>query len=586
MLHRTHVFFFPPLLAALASLLPCGSCPYYCNVSGNPSSPCARCGKAARAHGDLSSTEEIERRWAVFSAIVAKYDEQNNKEREAGSKMVSELLTPIPTDVPLNDKPPFEDLSLEDVILNLVRETQTRWRETADKDSVRQAGALLNKLISAPGFFKTVVEEHRVRPVSEPAILELWRRHYHQCRLPSSDDPNLRMCEYCISDLEKGLRQATPPPPVTKDFGTKFLRAFWADIRRCAIGIKESQMPPGTKTQLDNMLRDLDQELTLGPSSLIFRKYSQVRIALMLALRQKEGGSGRAAAPAPLLPLAPPPPPPPPPSQKQQSAAPAPPVMPKIVRAPSINDQMSQLAATPPVPKKIKTEDTVGKPDSFVVKVVNDTKSPAGWELLIGLKEVISKQLPEMPKYYIMRALFDGHHESLCVLKNGKVVGGCTFRPFVKQGFVEVVFLVVNPNTTNKGLGSLIMTEVKTFVNTSMKIDYLLTYADNTAIDFFKKQGFSKDITLPRTRWAGYIKDYTKATLMEYHIAPQRDAAIAQQAQWVKNCINATVDTLEVHKGFSDKTHKFPLNPKALGINEEKAISNKIIRSLKVAFVF
>lgn len=77
-----------------------------------------------------------------------------------------------------------------------------------------------------------------------------------------------------------------------------------------------------------------------------------------------------------------------------------------------------------------------------------------------------------------MRALFDGNHESLCVLKNNKgmlfwfaacvwsfepaeiVVGGCTFRPFVKQGFVEVVFLVVNPNTTNKGLGSLIMSEV------------------------------------------------------------------------------------------------------------------------------
>jgi len=42
---------------------------------------------------------------------------------------------------------------------------------------------------------------------------------------------------------------------------------------------------------------------------------------------------------------------------------------------------------------------------------------------------------------------------------------------------------------------------------------YLLTYADNSAIGFFKKQGFSLH---PRsTQWIGYIKDYEGGTLME-----------------------------------------------------------------------
>jgi hypothetical protein len=105
--------------------------------------------------------------------------------------------------------------------------------------------------------------------------------------------------------------------------------------------------------------------------------------------------------------------------------------------------------------------------------------------------------------------------------------------------------------------------QVKTYVYTSMHVEFLLTYADNTAIEFFKKQGFSKDITLTKSKWAGWIKyemiwmlfcfyvivllrDYTKATLMEFHIAPQRDAAVAQQAQWVKSCVNEMLAGVEV----------------------------------------
>jgi hypothetical protein len=33
-----------------------------------------------------------------------------------------------------------------------------------------------------------------------------------------------------------------------------------------------------------------------------------------------------------------------------------------------------------------------------------------------------------------------------------------------------------------------------------------VTYADNYAIGYFKKQGFSKSISMPKERWFGYIK--------------------------------------------------------------------------------
>jgi histone acetyltransferase len=44
---------------------------------------------------------------------------------------------------------------------------------------------------------------------------------------------------------------------------------------------------------------------------------------------------------------------------------------------------------------------------------------------------------------------------------------------------------------------------------------HFLTYADNYAVGYFEKQGFSKDITLDRAVWAGYIKDYEGGTIMQ-----------------------------------------------------------------------
>lgn len=161
------------------------------------------------------------------------------------------------------------------------------------------------------------------------------------------------------------------------------------------------------------------------------------------------------------------------------------------------------------------------------------------------------------------------------------MVGGCTFRPFVKQGFVEIVFLAVNPNTTNRGLGSLIMSEVKTYVLTELKVEYMLTYADNTAIEFFKKQGFQRDVTLPRSKWAGYIKDYTKATLMEYQIAPLRDAGIRQQAQWVKSCVSAVLEKTPVREGLSKRT-TFPVKPKAIGVEADEHLHQRMKRIILV----
>ncbi len=55
------------------------------------------------------------------------------------------------------------------------------------------------------------------------------------------------------------------------------------------------------------------------------------------------------------------------------------------------------------------------------------------------------------------------------------------------------------------------------------KVEYLMTYADNLALGYFRKQGFSKDYQMPQERWKGFIKDYEGGTMMECYVHPTID---------------------------------------------------------------
>ena len=52
-------------------------------------------------------------------------------------------------------------------------------------------------------------------------------------------------------------------------------------------------------------------------------------------------------------------------------------------------------------------------------------------KMLIDLKNIFSRQLPKMPKEYIVKLVFDRNHESMVILKeDSKVIGGICFRVF------------------------------------------------------------------------------------------------------------------------------------------------------------
>jgi histone acetyltransferase len=65
------------------------------------------------------------------------------------------------------------------------------------------------------------------------------------------------------------------------------------------------------------------------------------------------------------------------------------------------------------------------------------------------------------------------------------------------------------------------MNHLKDYVKGSSPITHFLTYADNYAIGYFKKQGFTKEINLDKPIWMGYIKDYEGGTLMQCSMLPK-----------------------------------------------------------------
>ncbi|TPX52951.1 hypothetical protein SeMB42_g01103 [Synchytrium endobioticum] len=153
--------------------------------------------------------------------------------------------------------------------------------------------------------------------------------------------------------------------------------------------------------------------------------------------------------------------------------------------------------------------------------VVND-ESAESMILLTGLKNIFQKQLPKMPKEYIARLVYDRAHVSMAVVRDGlTVVGGITYRPFETRRFGEIVFCAIASNEQVKGYGSRLMSHLKDYVSETSNIQHFLTYADNYAIGYFKKQGFTTDITLDKSIWVGYIKDYEGGTIMQCTMLPK-----------------------------------------------------------------
>jgi histone acetyltransferase len=70
--------------------------------------------------------------------------------------------------------------------------------------------------------------------------------------------------------------------------------------------------------------------------------------------------------------------------------------------------------------KNIKMQEEKGLFDFVVIRNTgeNNKENLDNMKLLTDLKNIIARQLPKMPKEYIVRLVFDKHHESMIIIKS------------------------------------------------------------------------------------------------------------------------------------------------------------------------
>lgn len=98
----------------------------------------------------------------------------------------------------------------------------------------------------------------------------------------------------------------------------------------------------------------------------------------------------------------------------------------------------------------------------IIFQVIRNDQQRESLKMLIDLKNIFSRQLPKMPKEYIVKLVFDRNHESMVILKeDGKVIGGICFRVFAQERFAEIAFLAITSNEQVRGYGTRLMNKLK-----------------------------------------------------------------------------------------------------------------------------
>ncbi|KAI8907619.1 hypothetical protein DFJ77DRAFT_474651 [Powellomyces hirtus] len=142
-------------------------------------------------------------------------------------------------------------------------------------------------------------------------------------------------------------------------------------------------------------------------------------------------------------------------------------------------------------------------------------------KLLTQWKSLVETQLPAMLPEYIARIVYARDHESYLGLRaDGTVCAGMTYRVFAERGFVEIVFVCAKKELQGMGYGERLLAHFKDHMRNVHKADHCLMWADQNAVDFFKLQGFSDQVTLDPALWLGYIKLYSMSTLMQFSAIP------------------------------------------------------------------
>ena len=126
------------------------------------------------------------------------------------------------------------------------------------------------------------------------------------------------------------------------------------------------------------------------------------------------------------------------------------------------------------------------------------------------------------------------------------------------------------------------MSHLKDYVKATSDVMHFLTYADNYAIGYFKKQGFTKEITLSKPRWMGYIKDYEGGTIMQCSMVPKiRYLESGRMLLKQKECVHAKIRAVSK----SHNVHPPPLEWAKLAGSDDKTDDLPAIDPLSISAI-
>jgi histone acetyltransferase len=113
---------------------------------------------------------------------------------------------------------------------------------------------------------------------------------------------------------------------------------------------------------------------------------------------------------------------------------------------------------------------------------------------------------------------------------------------------------------------------------------YFLTYADNNAIGYFKKQGFHKNLKMPIEQWKDYIKDYDGGTLMEAEIDPKIDYSnLSEILKEQKKCIEKySKKFLNVKRKYTFTEFESELKKQGIDLNTLKKKNKENEESIEI----
>ena len=96
--------------------------------------------------------------------------------------------------------------------------------------------------------------------------------------------------------------------------------------------------------------------------------------------------------------------------------------------------------------RKSKDKQSQSKPKEKTTEfiLISNNGEREIWRRLTNYKNLISSQLPKMPRNYITKTIFDGIHESLVAFQDGRIIGGACFRTFKEKTFAELVFMCID----------------------------------------------------------------------------------------------------------------------------------------------